>query len=300
MCLNFVVTKQIIFKHFLWRRLGLFIQFWVMFKGVTLSTLCCYGDWLQFAKALIVSHDYCFKKVREGVLLWVFMWNNFLWKSRYENDSQAYNVNTCQKGKCNLSNSCEGFSLLKSLQTFSSFGGKHESKDGMGLNQPNIRLILNHFSMFTINLQIISLRYLYFWKTHNAIPKFMDLWRKDYETSHFKVLTMSTNLKELNSDFTRQESPMKWTFDIPRYFNNEPIFQSMLRSCLLQNCNQTCTYIHFNILLAVCFHCDGNNVIDAPMLIGISNLNHIGRDKMRAISDFQIHSFFHCANNFSF
>lgn len=67
--------------------------------------------------------------------------------------SQAYNVNTCPKGKCNLSNSCEGFSLLKSLQTFSSFGGKHESKDGMGLNQPNIRLILNHFSSFTINLQ---------------------------------------------------------------------------------------------------------------------------------------------------
>lgn len=94
MCLNFVVTKQIIFKHFLWRRLGLFIQFWVMFKWATLSTLCCYGDWLQFAKALIVSHDYCFKKVRERVLLWFFMWNNFLWKSKYENDSQAYNLNT--------------------------------------------------------------------------------------------------------------------------------------------------------------------------------------------------------------
>lgn len=118
MCLNFVVTKQIIFKHFLSRRFGLFIQFWVMFKGATLSTLCCYGDWLQFAKALIVSHDYCYKKVREGVLLWVFMWNIFLWKSRYENDSQAYNVNTCQKGKCKFSNSCEGFSLLKSLQPF--------------------------------------------------------------------------------------------------------------------------------------------------------------------------------------
>jgi hypothetical protein len=81
---------------------------------------------------------------------------------------------------------------------------------------------------------------------------------------------------------------MKWIFDIPRYFNNEPIFQIMVRSCLLENGNQTCTYIHFNILLALCFHCDANNVIDAPMLIGISNLNHIGRDKMRAISDFPI------------
>jgi hypothetical protein len=89
-------------------------------------------------------------------------------------------------------------------------------------------------------------------------------------------------------------------FAIWRYFNNEPIFQIMLRSCLLQNGNQTCTYIHFNILLAVCFHCDGNNVIGARKLIGISNLNHIGRDKMRAISDFQIHSFFLCANNFGF
>jgi len=93
---------------------------------------------------------------------------------------------------------------------------------------------------------------------------------------------------------------MKWIFYIPRYFNNEPIFQIILRSCLLQNGNQTCIHIHFNILLAVCFHCDGNNVTDAQMLIGISNLNHIGRDKMQAISDFQIHGFFLCANNFSF
>jgi hypothetical protein len=164
-----------------------------MFKWATLSTLFCYGDWLQFAKALIVSHDYCFGKVRERVLLWVFMWNNFLSNldMRMIVRPTMWIKSTLSKRKCNLSNSCEGFSLLKSLQTFSSFGGKHVSKNGMGLNQLNIRLLHNLFSMFTMNLQKNNLCYLYWWKIHNAIPKFMDIWRKDYETSHFKVLTTS-------------------------------------------------------------------------------------------------------------